>query len=316
MSPADSAHRLTNPYAQAVQPDGSGRPARVAGRALTVGALGLGAVTVFAGTGLAVEETPAREDTAGEVVPEASEEVEHSWAGLPRGLPSDPNWEFTDPHRYYDSSVGGWVPGIDPAVVDGGVGEVPREGGVPAEEVPVIDSSHRGPEVEIAGEPTAPSGRPDPRPLHDRLAQWQDRLAQWQERGGADRDGGPLVAPDGPVEVAAPVLDDSAPAPVPVGSDVEVPPVLSVDDATAGDSSDGTTGPGVLGWAVSPRYTWEQIVHMRENGIPFERLPGSEMPPRSDDDKDDRPRILGGSATPEEPQQAPSRPGSDAESAP
>ena len=63
MSPVDPTRRLANPYART---DGADCPARVAGRALAVGALGLGAVAVFTGTASA-DEAPTAEDTISEV---------------------------------------------------------------------------------------------------------------------------------------------------------------------------------------------------------------------------------------------------------
>ena len=63
MPSTDPFHRLVNPYAQGGAADDSGRSARAAGRALAVGALGLGAVGVFTGTGLAAEGDGAGDTT-------------------------------------------------------------------------------------------------------------------------------------------------------------------------------------------------------------------------------------------------------------
>jgi len=93
---------------------------------------------------------------------------------------------------------------------------------------------------------------------------------------------------DGPdEEVGVPRVTDSSPA-------------LSQDGTAAEDSSDDGSGPVVQGSPISPRYTWEQIQYMRENGIPFERLPGGGVPPRNDGKGDDRPRVLGASDPAEE----------------
>ena len=55
MSSPDPFPEFAHPHAQDGAADDSGRSVRAAGRALTVGALGLSAAAVFTGTGLAAE---------------------------------------------------------------------------------------------------------------------------------------------------------------------------------------------------------------------------------------------------------------------
>jgi len=95
MPSTDPFQRFVNPYAQGGAVEDSHRSARAAGRALAIGALGLGAVTVFTGTGLAAEadtgpREPSSESEAERETEERLPHMPHEPGGEPLTGPDDP----------------------------------------------------------------------------------------------------------------------------------------------------------------------------------------------------------------------------------
>ncbi len=116
MPSTDPFQRLMNPYSRGEALDVSSRPTRIAGRALAIGALGLGASAVLTGTGFAAEDDPPAEG-ASEVVsgttseeqvsiePDSEELVESGSEESGSVDPETDQSEFVDPESTQPETV-------------------------------------------------------------------------------------------------------------------------------------------------------------------------------------------------------------------
>ena len=170
MPSTDPFQRLVNPYAQGGAADDSGRSAHAAGRALAVGALGLGAVGVFTGTGLA-DEGDAAGDTTGSSSQNATadagdaEYVEPDFSdGIDSGIyVESESGDGIDREIYFESEFGDEIdPGIyrepgDPAQLFDGPTTYESAGDVPNVDEQLIAYTGAGVEDEADSESGGPS---------------------------------------------------------------------------------------------------------------------------------------------------------------
>ena len=212
MSPVDPTRRLANPYART---DGADCPARVAGRALAVGALGLGAVAVFTGTASA-DEAPTAEDTISEVTADEA-------APEPEGR--DEPVEDAEPQPAAEGEVLQFASGADaPANPEdlmfySGVAQAP--------------DGWAGDQEEASGEPVGAGGLP-PGPASDPDWEFSD-----PDRHYDAATGGWVL---GPGPDAADSAQDETPREPDAHVDAGAEPGTATDDAPAEESSGEPVG--------------------------------------------------------------------------